>query len=291
MEVVIAIVVALAAIYIYFIFWYVTLPITAIGLFVWYRYTKSEEKRKRLAEEERKRQEADALRRAVERDHQKAQEQILGQIGVGINNALSVHDSIAGQLRSAGQALDVADREFADHAFAPFWDRVEKAATSLAYANEAMLTVNRRSVEYISLARRYEGKAPTFPINAEAVKELAGLRLCADRLDKTVRLAQRDFQFSMIYEQRKTNQLLVAGFTSLGEAINDMSWRISDSITNLEASIDEASSAFGESIGRIESVLADANTARSDEAEASATRDDKALEMLDNLQRHRNPSH
>lgn len=60
----------------------------------------------------------------------------------------------------------------------------------------------------------------------------------AERMKAIVRKAQRSFQFATIYEQRKTNQILIAGFTNLAEALDQMAYRITDSIDNLTNSVD-----------------------------------------------------
>ena len=53
----------------------------------------------------------------------------------------------------------------------------------------------------------------------------------AERMQAIVRKAQRNFQFATIYEQRKTNQILVAGFTTLAQALNQMTGQITASIS------------------------------------------------------------
>jgi hypothetical protein len=56
-----------------------------------------------------------------------------------------------------------------------------------------------------------------------------------------VRKTQSNFQFATIYEQRKTNQILVAGFTNLAQALEYMTQRISGSIGDLANSVDAVS--------------------------------------------------
>jgi DNA anti-recombination protein RmuC len=94
----------------------------------------------------------------------------------------------------------------------------------------------------------------------------------------------------MIYEQRKTNQILVAGFTNLADALNDMTWRITDSIDNLASSVDGMTSTLNESMQAIHSRMGDIHEELSKEASERAVREKKALEMLDNIQRRRKPS-
>jgi methyl-accepting chemotaxis protein len=111
-----------------------------------------------------------------------------------------------------------------------------------------------------------------------------------------VRKAQRNFQFAMIYEQRKTNEILVEGFTDLAEALAGMTSQITTSINELASSVGELTSTFNESMGEIYSRM-DITTETTnqqhreimDEAYGQAERQEEVVEMLDNIQRGRKP--
>jgi hypothetical protein len=111
-----------------------------------------------------------------------------------------------------------------------------------------------------------------------------------------VRKAQADFQFSVIYEQRKTNKILIAGFASLADALNEMTWHINDSLGALTNSMEGMTSTLNNSMRAIHSRIGDVVEAtskyqseRSRDASKCAIREKKALEMLDNIQRGRRP--
>lgn len=111
-----------------------------------------------------------------------------------------------------------------------------------------------------------------------------------------MRTAQRNFQFAVIYEQRKTNQILVVGFTNLAQALDRMTWRIADSISELAISVDGMTSTLNDSMHAIQlrvDDIAQSSAQRAKEAskEASerAAREKKVLDMLDNIQRGRKP--
>ena len=63
--------------------------------------------------------------------------------------------------------------------------------------------------------------------------ELPDARPTAQRLAVVVRKAQKDFHFATIFEQRKTNKILVAGFSTLASAIYEIGDAISYSLNNL----------------------------------------------------------
>jgi molecular chaperone GrpE (heat shock protein) len=116
-------------------------------------------------------------------------------------------------------------------------------------------------------------------------------------MTQVVGVAQRDFEFSVIYEQRKTNQILVAGFKSLAQALDQMTWRITSSIDELSATVERVGSKLNDSLQQIRAetrnVAAQMAGHREDikrEAVRRVEREEKALEMLDNIQRKRYPS-
>lgn len=59
----------------------------------------------------------------------------------------------------------------------------------------------------------------------------------SDRLRSIVGKAQRNFQFATIYEQRRTNQLLVAGFENLAQALDGIGFHIQSSIEALNSTM------------------------------------------------------
>jgi hypothetical protein len=134
------------------------------------------------------------------------------------------------------------------------------------------------AARHTELVSKYEGTPPRFPVSVGYVKELGvGMRSAA-RMQNLVRKAQRDFRFSMIYEQRKTNEILVAGFEHLAEALEGMEWEISASIDALTGSVRTAGTTLSETAKMIDSRLTDLSARASE-----------ALEMLDNIQRRRRP--
>ena len=147
-----------------------------------------------------------------------------------------------------------------------------------------------------SLIKPYESTPPEFPLARQSVAALGVGTGSAERMKAIVRKAQTNFQFAMIYEQRKTNQILVAGFTSLAQALGQMNRQITASIDDLASSVDGMTSTLNESMLAIHSQMGDiAQTTASHhddllrQASDRADREKKALRMLDNIQRGRKP--
>ena len=112
----------------------------------------------------------------------------------------------------------------------------------------------------------------------------------------------------MVYEQRRTNAILIAGFSSLGQAIEHLGERIVTAISGLAVSLDcrlaslEASLESTANAAAKQSATLRAELQRStgvndavlgqlrQDAEARTESERLALRMLDNIQHRRKPT-
>lgn len=184
---------------------------------------------------------------------------------------------------AANAHLDKAEMEFKEGAFAPFWDEVEHATNRLAAYHQDVNTIDRNATEYTGRASRLSVLIPKFDMPKG---ELPDARPIAVRLSKIVRQAQKDFQFATIYEQRKTNQLLYAGFGTLASAIDRMQTSIVDALedlsTSLNTTLDDLVSASNAQVDML-STLTDHI-----ESSAEAQREFES-DLLHNIKRHSQP--
>jgi len=274
-------------------YWFVILALATIG-FVVYLIADARKvaRQNRAAEAERAAAEADRLR-----EHQLKRLNVLQQIASLGEQSLALFESMPRQLTDGEKALDQAEADFAEGAFAPFWDSIERAAVSLGRFDEAAHQISNNSTRYSELAKKFEGSPPKFPIARQSASRLAVGTTTSERMKAIVRKAQRNFQFATIYEHRKTNQILVKGFTNLGQALDQMTNRITSSIDDLGGQIEDMTSSFD----GVASNLYDATSYSLEQSgdqyrdllqhlSGQAAREKRALQMLDNIQRHRRPS-
>lgn len=245
---------------------------------------------KRAAENEA----AQRAREEAERQRDRAEQERYGrEINTLNNQSIEAFERAAQTIEVAEQHLDRAEEDFAEGAFAPFWDEVERAATALGAFHENVRVINANSVKYVELTKSFRSNAESFGVSTGSPVKLKLATATVDRMNANVRNAQRNFQFAMIYEQRKTNQVLIAGFRSLAEALEEMTWRITSSVDELASSVDGMSSTLSNSLSEIEgntAKLASAAEIQLQQVPARTAREEKALEMLDNIQRRRHPS-
>jgi len=204
-------------------------------------------------------------------------------------SSIYLFESLPKELEKAEKYLDQAEVDFSDGAFAPFWDSIEKATKSLSYFVKGTQRIKENSYQYTMLIGEYEGISPQFPLLKQSIKKLGAGIETAKRMDSIVRSAQRNFQFATIYEQRKTNQILIAGFTNLADALREMTWAINDSINDLAASVGETNLILNESTSKIQLQIDHIADDFTKEASEREKREKKALEMLDNIQHDRRP--
>lgn len=272
------------------------LALGLIGLVIYVIYLRVKaNKRRQAAEAARKAEEVARLQR--HREEQQEQQGYRKQMIVLGEQSISLFESMPKHLSSAEKYLDQADVDFVDGAFAPFWDSIENAAKTLGRFDEGVHHIKDNSSRYAELIRKYEDTPPQFPLARQSVAKLGVGTATAERMKAIVRTAQRNFQFAAIYEQRKTNQILVAGFTNLAQALDRMTWQITASIDDLAGSVDVMTSTLNQSMRAIHSRMGDIAERSSqhhdelmEEASEAAARERKALEMLDNIQRGRRPS-
>lgn len=256
------------------------------------REYRQREERKEKARRQREEREEKARRQHHREEQQRCRNQM---INLG-EQSLVLFESMPKLLHSVEGYLDQAEAEFADGAFAPFWDCIENAATRLGLFDQGIRQIKDNSGRYSDLTRKYEEVPPRFPLAHESIPKLAVASTSAERMQAIVRKAQRDFQFATIYEQRKTNQILVAGFTNLAQALKDMTWQLGASINDLAQSVEGVASTLDESLRATNSRLGDiaetvsrhADQALEATAQASR-REQEVLHMLDNIQHRRRP--
>lgn len=104
--------------------------------------------------------------------------------------------------------------------------------------------------------RMYKGEGwdtpSPYPITPQHSAKLGdACKATVTRMETLVQAAHRNFQFATIYEQRRTNQILIAGFVNLTEALNQMACKITASINELAISIGVMTSTLNESLDAI----------------------------------------
>ncbi len=166
-------------------------------------------------------------------------------------SSVEAFESLPQLLVRAEQEFDAAETAMDERAFAPFWEAVERGAGCLGSFDSAIQTIRKNAAEYRELSKGLAGARSSFPISAESIDAMAASSRTAGRMHVVVGMGQRDFQFATIYEQRRTNQILIAGFSTLGAALQGLGHRLELSIQEVRNSIDEMSDSVVEAVREV----------------------------------------
>lgn len=296
-----------------------TAIILTIALIFFFR--KSEEKRKireaeqrRLKAEEKARQEQARLQKMAE---EQQQAEYLKEIDSLRERSVDAFEKMPEHISQAHAALDQADVDFEETAYSPFWRCIERSANEIGLFYDCIHVIGENRKRYREILGLYKAPPPEFPIHSQSVTAMHSVDTATKRMDDLVRKAQRDFHFSTIYEQIKTQEVLIAGFRTLsgalehlsarvGQSINALGELISDEISrsseNISRSIFEASMQMGENIKEVTESISESiqetggktavaieqmNASAKESSAAILERHDRALHMLDNIQRRR----
>ncbi len=169
-------------------------------------------KRKAAKDEALQRQEEE--RQLFEQRQREFDEYLAELSTLGEQALVSFEESPVALLDAQGY-MNQAEVDFEEHAYAPFWDSIEKAAASLAMFNNHVNSVKAKIANYTKML----GEPPEYyendivsegryipnelPISPESLERLDIGEIVAERLGQLVRRAQSDFQFAMIFEQPK----------------------------------------------------------------------------------------
>ena len=151
--------------------------------------------------------------------------------------SLDEFELLPGHLMAAEESLNQAEASFREGAFAPFWDSIEEAVQELGSFDTRVQSITSRLTTYDTLVKQYEGQPPQSPIDGDGVANLAVSARTAERLRSIVYKAQCNFEFATIYEHRKNNQVSIAGFATLANALALMSSQLQSSIGQLASSV------------------------------------------------------
>ncbi len=282
-----------------FMYWQVTLILLGIGVVI---YFLNEAIKKDAAKEAlRKNQEAE--QKAVEKAKQELlekielkakedQENTQKEIVKICYDAVSSFEKLPLYLDGVKKKLNEAEANFSESAFGPFWDSIQNATYQLGSFDDIVRSISRGNSSYLEKKEKLfdPSVAPSFPIAKNSIVALSPATSIIERYKSIVRKAQCNFQFAQIYEQRMTNQILVAGFKNLAQAIDGMGSRISSSITSLSQEVADMSSSFSRSIDDLKGSVDSMNEFNQKEATELEARHNQTLTMLNNIQYAKVPS-
>jgi hypothetical protein len=133
--------------------------------------------------------------------------------------------------------MNVADREFQQHRYAPFWDAMESAATAIGQCHACQGYLAFDIDQYVNALA---GRLHNFPGWDQAVSSLQEIEPALRHFARLKNEAEADFHFANIRELRDTRKVMIAGFQTLGEALRHLETAVVDSISDLKRAVNRS---------------------------------------------------
>ena len=189
-----------------------------------------------------------------------------------LEESSSLFLSLSEMLNKSSAAIKRARVEYKENAFGPFWHKVQEAADYLAIFNSSVQKLSQNTGHYYESLKGRNHNFSSFPVRPESLPDSSAV---VKEFNHVVRMGQTNHQFAMIWEQMETREVLIAGFRTLGEAVNNLGTVIDNSISDLKSS-------FSSDIARlVDEQIRTRETIAEHASEQS--------QMLDNIQHRRKP--
>jgi hypothetical protein len=213
----------------------------------WDQMVEAREKARLAAEEEARRirgrerqaiyeaqrvaeREAELARQAAER-HRKQQWDLMNQAAELVEMSAELMQELPEFAQQASRALDHAEEEFTDRVFVPFWEAMGIAVNCLAAFNRNVEAIISNREAYNRLLPSIEERPEQFAVDPSLIPDAAEI---ATRMSRMARTAHKDADFAHVFGAWKTNELLIAGFSSMQDAMSNLSSNLTTSIRDLK---------------------------------------------------------
>lgn len=188
----------------------------------------SEAAKRRLAEEEAAK--AAAKEKALQRlaGEERDRVECIKNIENTMNAARRAMREIAKCLNASEQSVVRAAANFEKRSFYPFWDCVAEAVSYLSNYKTKIEQLDYHGTQYAKQVEHYrylpgakgEHVPKPFPVSSASLPALRNGAATAERINALYDHAHRDFEFSSIYANWKTNQTLVQGFENMSDGLD-----------------------------------------------------------------------
>jgi hypothetical protein len=145
--------------------------------------------------------------------------------------------SISTSVERANFFLDVAQREFTQHRYAPFWDAMESVATAIGQCHTCHGYLAFDIDQYVNAL---SGRIHNFPGWDQAITSIREVAPALHQFAALKNDAEADFHFANIRELRETRKVMIAGFQTLGEALRHLENAVVDSIQDLKRAVNRS---------------------------------------------------
>ncbi|OYW74667.1 MAG: hypothetical protein B7Z37_16710, partial [Verrucomicrobia bacterium 12-59-8] len=149
----------------------------------------------------------------------------------------ALYETLNPLLDLASVYITHAEAELADNSVGAFWDEIESATRRLAQYNNSIATILRLTSDH---ANRRVALLNEFQPKALEPRPIPNGEDLIFRMAKIVKQARRNPQWEAIFQQRRTNDILVHGFGNLGNALESLQQAVSTGLRDLADTLHES---------------------------------------------------
>lgn len=202
----------------------------------------------------------------------------------------ALQETLEPLLNQAAVHITRAELELKDDSVGAFWDEIEAATRRFAQYNNSISVIHKLAKDH---AKRRSALPSEFRPNALEPRSLPDGDYLLSRMSKIVKQARRNPQWETIFQQRRTNDILVGGFENLGNALESLQDTVSSGFSDLahvlHSSVDRITSEHSDRVITELNLMAathsdDSRERRRFEQNVKANAD-KAVQVLENIER------
>jgi hypothetical protein len=204
----------------------------------------------------------------------------------------TLHGTLEPLLDQAALHVTRAESELMDDSVGAFWDEIEGATRRFAQYNNSVATILRLARDHSTRRSALPAEFQPSPLETRAIPDGDYL---LSRMSKIVKQARRNPQWETIFQQRRTNDILVRGFENLGNALESLQDTVSSGFNDLahvlHSSVDRITSEHSDRVITELNQLAathseDSRERRRFEQNVKANAD-KAVQVLEKIENRR----
>lgn len=246
------------------------LSVALVGALVGFGYERA------LDDEKKDEQQRELeIKQSKEKEEKRLQAQItysrnriegLTRLNTIIAESLEVSNKLPSFLKDAKNQLNIAEGAYNERKFVPFWEAIEKATKSIASFHNGIKQLLQLHNDFKLVFETYgkKGGIEPFPYPIK-ITDMTPVINLTKRLEAIVSKTHTDYEFSSIFLMYKTNSILVEGFTTFADTLDNIGSKISDSadkvvsvLKNVESTVKESGKKTRHAIYNVGYIILDA---------------------------------
>lgn len=260
-------------------------PLFGYGALCWVMTAYAESK-------ERNAEKRAAEKRMKERQIQREKDNAIEKMAIQelVLDVTKLKESLPALLDRAAFHVSRAEIELKDDSVGAFWDEVENATRCFAQYSNGVEAIS-------SISENHAKRRAALPVQYQpeplALQALADGEHIVLRMGKLVKQARRNPQWESIFQQRRTNDILVHGFHNLGNALETLqeaiASRFNDLAETLHSSLENLASDYSSALSQDMNQLMSAHSENSREQrkfeQTIRANADRAVDVLESMEK------